>query len=127
MIIMAKTIKRVKRTKKVDVKRLAKATLSQELAAFLTEKGYDVHENHEDFGFTGGTLVVGMKDTDVQLKLITPKAGLERYQQVVYVDEDEFEALEAEKAKAKEDEDLPDEDVEVLDEDAIEEDDRQEA
>jgi hypothetical protein len=81
----------VKKTKKVDVKREAKNELSALFAAFLTEQGYEVKENHEDFGFTGGTLIVGMEKTDVQVKLITPKAGLERYQEVVYVDEDELE------------------------------------
>ena len=83
-----KVIKRVK-SKKVDVKKLAKQELSNLIKEFLIEKGIEVSSNAEDYGFTRGTLVVHMENTDVQVKLITPKAGLERYQQVVYVTEEE--------------------------------------
>ena len=86
-----KVIKRAK-GKKVDVKRVAKQELSNLFKEFLIEKGIEVSDNAEDFAFTQGTLVVHMEKTDVQVKLITPKAGLDRYQQVVYVTEDEYEA-----------------------------------
>lgn len=85
-----KVIKRAK-GKKVDVKKVAKQELSNLLKEFLIEKGIEVSDNAEDFAFTQGTLVVHMEDTDVQVKLITPKAGLKRYQQVVYVNEEEAE------------------------------------
>ena len=85
-----KVIKKVK-GKKVDVKKLAKQELSDLIKEFLIEKGIEVSSNAEDYGFTQGTLVVHMEKTDVQVKLITPKAGLERYQQVVYVTEEEEE------------------------------------
>lgn len=85
-----KVIKRAK-GKKVDVKRVAKQELSKLFQEFLMEKGIEVSSNAEDFAFTQGTLVVHMEKTDVQVKLITPKAGLERYQQVVYVTEEEYE------------------------------------
>ena len=85
-----KVIKRAK-SKKVDVKRLAKQELSDLFKEFLLEKGIEVSSNAEDFGFTQGTLVAHMEKTDVQIKLITPKAGLERYQQVIYVTEEEEE------------------------------------
>ena len=81
-----KVIKRTK-SKKVDVKKLAKQELSDLFKEFLMEKGIEVSSNAEDYGFTQGTLIVHMENTDVQVKLITPKAGLERYQQVVYVEE----------------------------------------
>jgi hypothetical protein len=84
-----KVIKRAK-SKKVDVKKLAKQELSDLFKEFLLEKGIEVSSNAEDFGFTQGTLVVHMEKTDVQVKLITPKAGLDRYQQVVYVTEEEL-------------------------------------
>ena len=84
-----KVVKKVK-GKKVDVKKLAKQELSDLFKEFLLEKGFEVSSNAEDFGFTQGTLVVHMENTDVQVKLITPKAGLERYQQVVYVTEEEL-------------------------------------
>ena len=86
-----KVIKRAK-GKKVDVKRVAKQELSDLFKEFLMEKGIEVSDNAEDFAFTQGTLVVHMEKTDVQVKLITPKAGLDRYQQVVYVTEEEAEA-----------------------------------
>lgn len=85
-----KVIKRAK-GKKVDVKRVAKQELSDLFKEFLVEKGIKVSSNAEDFAFTQGTLVVHMENTDVQVKLITPKAGLERYQEVVYVTEEEYE------------------------------------
>ena len=88
-----KVIKRAK-GKKVDVKRVAKQELSDLFKEFLMEKGIEVSSNAEDFAFTQGTLVVHMEKTDVQVKLITPKAGLERYQQVVYVNEAEEELIE---------------------------------
>ena len=88
-----KVIKRAK-GKKVDVKRAAKQELSNLFKGFLMEKGIEVSSNAEDFAFTQGTLVVHMEKTDVQVKLITPKAGLDRYQQVVYVTEEEYEAEE---------------------------------
>ena len=87
-----KVIKRAK-GKKVDVKKAAKQELSNLFKEFLIEKGIEVSDNAEDYAFTQGTLVVHMEKTDVQVKLITPKAGLERYQQVVYVTEEEYEDL----------------------------------
>lgn len=86
----AKVIKREK-GKKVDPKKVAKQELSDLFKEFLVEKGINVSSNAEDFAFTQGTLIVHMENTDVQVKLITPKAGLERYQEVVYVTEEEYE------------------------------------
>ena len=90
-----KVIKRAK-GKKVDVKRVAKQELSDLFEEFLKEKGIKVSSNAEDFAFTQGTLVVHMENTDVQVKLITPKAGLERYQEVVYVTEEEYDEIQEE-------------------------------
>jgi hypothetical protein len=81
----------IKKSKKVDVKKLAKQELSDLFKEFLMEKGIEVSSNAEDYGFTQGTLIVHMENTDVQVKLITPKAGLTRYQQVIYVTEEEEE------------------------------------
>ena len=86
---MTTTNKKVKvKNKKVDVKKLAKQELSDLFKEFLMEKGIEVSSNAEDYGFTQGTLIVHM-ETDVQVKFITPKAGLNRYQQVIYVTEEE--------------------------------------
>lgn len=80
-----------KKVKKVDVKKEAKLELSALFAEFLASKGIEVDPNHEDYGFTAGTLVVRMEKTDVQVKLVTPKAGLDRYKVVEYEDEVEAE------------------------------------
>lgn len=76
-----------KTTKKVDVKKVSKLELSKLLAEFLAEKGVAVHTNAEDYGFTEGTLVVETEACDVQVKFITPKAGVTKYE-VVSGDED---------------------------------------
>lgn len=75
-----------KTTKKVDLKKVAKLNVSKSIAEALTEAGFEVLTNAGDYGFTEGTLVVRDKDTDVQVKFIVPKAGLNRYE--VAVDED---------------------------------------
>lgn len=79
-----------KTTKKVDVKKTSKLELSKLLADFLLEKGVAVHTNAEDYGFTEGTLVVETEGCDVQVKFITPKAGVTKYE-VVSEDEDTAE------------------------------------
>lgn len=77
----------VKKTnKKVDVKKVAKLDLSKKLVEFLTEQGLEVLDG-ADFGFTEGTVVVRGEVCDIQVKLITPKAGLQRYEPVVEVEE----------------------------------------
>ena len=82
---------KTKKVKKVDVKKETKLELSALFAEFLESKGIEVDTNHEDYGFTAGTLVVKMEKTDVQVKLVTPKAGLDRY--AVVEDEVEDEAV----------------------------------
>lgn len=79
-----------KTTKKIDVKKVSKLELSKLLADFLLEKGVTVHTNAEDYGFTEGTLVVETEACDVQVKFITPKAGVTKYE-VVSEDEDTAE------------------------------------
>lgn len=79
-----------KTTKKVDVKKVSKLELSKLLADFLMEKGVAVHTNAEDYGFTEGTLIVETEACDVQVKFITPKAGVTKYE-VMSEDEDTAE------------------------------------
>lgn len=66
--------------KKIDVKKIAKDALSAEIATFLMEKGFAVNVDTADYGFSGGTLIVGTADTDVQIKFVTPKAGITKYE-----------------------------------------------
>lgn len=65
--------------KKVDIKKATKAQVSKEVKEFLESKGYVVSDGTE-YGFTGGTLVVATEKCDVQVKFITTKAGIERYE-----------------------------------------------
>lgn len=114
----AKVVKRAK-GKKVDVKRVAKQELSDLFKEFLVEKGIKVSSNAEDFAFTQGTLVVHMENTDVQVKLITPKAGLERYQEVVYVTEKEYEEIQEQEQELIDEIELEEEIQEMEIEDAL--------
>ena len=43
-------------------------------------------ERGTEFGFTEGTIVAHLDEVDVQIKLITPKSGLTRYEKIA--DED---------------------------------------
>ena len=70
------------KTKKVDVKKVTKMEISQMVAnGFEGVEGFEVL-NGVNFGFTSGTLVVRTPKCDVQIKLITPKAGIEHYTEI---------------------------------------------
>lgn len=77
--------------KKVDVKQVTKDKVMAIVTEALTAAGFTV-ENGVDFGFTKGTVVVRSEKCDVQLKPITPKAGVDAYEKLV--DEDEEEVVE---------------------------------
>lgn len=68
-----------KKTKKIDPKMTFKGEVMEVVTSALTEKGFEILAG-EDFGFTKGTLVVRGEAYDMQLKPITPKAGVERYE-----------------------------------------------
>ena len=72
---MAKTVK------KVDPKAIAKTSLMDSLKNFLESQDLEVLDG-KTYGMTAGTLVIRMADTDIQLKPITPKAGVTRYEVV---------------------------------------------
>lgn len=76
-----------KKVKKVDVKKVAKVGLSNTIVGMLVEAGFTVETDNTKYGFSEGTLVVALPDTDVQVKFITPKTDLVRYA----VQEDEAE------------------------------------
>ena len=79
-----------KKEKKIDVKKVAKVNVSNEIAEFLREKGYDVNVEAASFGFTEGTILVSVPETDIQVKFITPKAGITKYEVLA----DEVETVE---------------------------------
>lgn len=65
--------------KKVDVKAVEKAKVMEIIAAALKDCGYEVKDGVE-YGMTKGTLIVVTEVCDVQIKPITPKAGITRYE-----------------------------------------------
>ncbi len=82
-----------KTIKKVDVKKVTKLEVSrliQEQLVALGVEGIEVHDG-KDYGFTEGTLVFKGEKCDVQIKLITPKAGVDRYDKLEDEDEEEIE------------------------------------
>lgn len=82
------TVKKVvtKRAKKVNVKDVAKNEIMAIIQNTLTEKGIEFKDGVE-YGMTKGTIIVEHDKADVQIKPISPKAGLERYQEVVFVED----------------------------------------
>ena len=76
----------VKRTKKVNDKDIAKNEIMAIIHKALEENGISFKDG-VDYGMTRGTIIVEHEKADVQIKPITPKAGLTRYQEVVYVED----------------------------------------
>jgi hypothetical protein len=83
---MTTTKKVVKRTKKVNEKDIAKEEIMAIICKALEENGIN-YKDGVDYGMTRGTIIVEHEKSDVQIKPITPKAGLTRYQEVVIVEE----------------------------------------
>ncbi len=83
---MTTTKKVIKRTKKVNEKDIAKDEIMAIIHKALEENGISFKDG-VDYGMTKGTIIVEHEKADVQIKPITPKAGLTRYQEVVYVEE----------------------------------------
>ena len=71
-----------KSVKKVDPKAVAKSTVMSTVADALRGAGLEVLDGAQ-FGMTAGTIVVRTPDTDIQIKPITPKAGIVRYEVAV--------------------------------------------
>jgi hypothetical protein len=69
-----------KRTKKINPKDTQKNVIKDALRTALTTYG-DIAEGR-DFGFTKDTLVLHAGTCDVQIKLITPKTGVLRYETI---------------------------------------------
>ena len=76
----------IKRTKKVNEKDIAKEEIMAIICKALEENGIN-YKDGVDYGMTRGTIIVEHDKADVQIKPITPKAGLTRYQEVVYIEE----------------------------------------
>lgn len=70
-----------KKMKKVNPKDTAKAVLMEVIRETLEQLEIPT-EDGADYGFTKGTLVIHTPECDVQLKPITPKYDLKRYNKV---------------------------------------------
>ncbi len=68
----------VKKAKKVNPKDVKKAEVMEVIKLALLDSGYEIKDG-VDFGMTKGTIIVGTDVCDVQIKPITPKAGIDRY------------------------------------------------
>ena len=83
---MTTTKKVIKRTKKANEKDIAKNEIMAIIHKALEENGISFKDG-VDYGMTRGTIIVEHEKADVQIKPITPKAGINRYQEVVFVEE----------------------------------------
>ena len=69
------------KVKKINPKEVGKNKVMEILKECLTQNNISF-ENGEEFGFTKGTLVLHLEGFDMQLKPITPKTGVERYEKL---------------------------------------------
>lgn len=106
--------------KKVDVKKVEKERIARIVREALEAAGYGVADG-VDYGFTGGTLVAKGEKVDVQIKPITPKAGLDRYESLVEEEEEEEEEVEIEEEEEVEIEDDYEDVLKEMDEEDFEE------
>ena len=83
---MTTTKKAIVRKRKVNPKDVAKEKVMAVIRESLEQVGID-YEDGADYGMTRGTIVANVDGYDVQIKPISPKAGLERYQKVEYEEE----------------------------------------
>lgn len=86
--------------KKVDVKKVAKSEVNSQIMEMLLGLGIEGFDG-VDFGMTSGTIIARMEKCDVQIKLITPKAGIDRYESLVE-DEEIEEIVQEEEEKLAE-------------------------
>jgi len=83
---MTTTKKVIKKIKKVNEKDIAKEEIMAIIQKALEDNGISFKDG-VDYGMTKGTIIVEHEKADVQIKPITPKAGLIRYQEVIYTEE----------------------------------------
>lgn len=74
----------VVKKKKVNVKDQAKQEVMQIIQDALEKEGI-VFKDGVDYAMTNGTIIAEHKLADVQIKPISPRAGLDRYQEIKVV------------------------------------------
>ena len=72
----------VRKAKKVNVKEVAKSEVMAIIEKAFLENGIEF-KSGENYGMTKGTIIVTHSASDVQIKPIVPKSGLERYAEIV--------------------------------------------
>ena len=77
--------------KKVDYKKEEKMAVKGSVQELFQELGFVVNDGKDVYGFTDGTLVVEMSKCDIQIKLISPKSGIDRYEKLEEEEEEEEE------------------------------------
>ena len=83
---MTTTKKVVKRGKKINEKDIAKNEIMAIICKALEANGIK-YKDGVNYGMTKGTIIVEHEKADVQIKPITPKAGLTRYQEIIIVED----------------------------------------
>lgn len=69
------------KTKKApSVKETMKNEVATAVRTALENLGFRIDTDYESYGFTKGTLIVKGEATDVQVKFMTPKAGVNHYE-----------------------------------------------
>jgi hypothetical protein len=68
-----------KSVKKVDPKMVAKLEVMSIVTKALQDAGLSVADG-EQFGMTKGTIVVSHAVSDIQIKPVAPKTGVDRYE-----------------------------------------------
>lgn len=69
------------KNKKVNEKDLKKSELAKMIGEMLVAQNIESF-NGTDFGFTANSILVRFAETDIQIKLIAPKAGVIRYEEL---------------------------------------------
>lgn len=72
----------IKKAKKVNPKDIAKAEIMAIIQRALEENGIEFADG-TDYGMTKGTLIVKHRISDIQIKPISPKAGVDRYEEIL--------------------------------------------
>lgn len=69
------------KNKKVNEKDLKKSELAKMIGEMLVAQNIESFDG-TDFGFTANSILVRLAETDIQIKLIAPKAGVIRYEEL---------------------------------------------
>jgi hypothetical protein len=74
-------------TKAPNAKEVLKNSVREIILTALIENGITVSEDYEAYGFTKGTLLVKGENADVQVKFMSPKAGIDHYEEIEEIEE----------------------------------------